>query len=100
MVDAKLSPDQEEVIRTIILFQAKRGYQPSLGELGEALCRHPSTAFNRLRAAEIKGWIKKAGARAYMIPVETYRELGFEPPTNAEIVVDVPAVAEMEVDHG
>jgi SOS-response transcriptional repressor LexA len=66
-----LSPKQDEVLRALVLWIARRRSQPSMKELAAAV--GVSTVQKYLLELEVKGWIKSTGSpRAIEIPSDVY----------------------------
>jgi Mn-dependent DtxR family transcriptional regulator len=70
-----LTEGEMDVLRCIVDFDERNHYQPSIEEIATEIGVSSSAVFDRLRAAEIKGAVKKMAARSYVIPDEVRAEI-------------------------
>ena len=60
----ELTDKQKEVLDVIKEFTEKKGYQPSLDEIGEILDKSRYAVYQHIKAAEKKGFVAIMGFRA------------------------------------
>ena len=76
----ELTSRQKEIFNFIRSFIQKRGYPPSVREIGEHFDIYPRAAFDHLKALEKKGYLKRQGSMSRSIEILVFQ--GTEPGKN------------------
>jgi repressor LexA len=76
----ELTSRQKEIFNFIRSFIQKRGYPPSVREIGEHFDIYPRAAFDHLKALEKKGYLKRRGSMSRGIEILVFQ--GTEPGKN------------------
>jgi repressor LexA len=74
-----LTNRQKEILDFIKQSIVKRGFPPSVREIGEHFGIYPRAAFDHLRALERKGFLKRSAAKSRGIEVRDFTEKPVEP---------------------
>ena len=87
-----LTKRQKDVLNVIKEFMVKKGYPPTVREIGEALgTTSPATTFTHLKELEDKGYIRKNGSKNRAIELLVENE--FIP--KDESIVEVPLLGKI-----
>ena len=86
----ELTSRQKEIFNFIRSFIQKRGYPPSVREIGEHFDIYPRAAFDHLKALEKKGYLKRQGSMSRSIEILVFQ--GTEPGKN-----EGPSIREIPV---
>jgi repressor LexA len=70
----ELTSRQREVFNFVRGFTKKRGYPPSVREIGEHFNIYPRAAFDHLKALEKKGYLKRRGSMSRGLEVLVFQE--------------------------
>jgi len=76
-----LTRRQKEILDFIKRFILRKGFPPSIREIGEHFSIYPRAAFDHIKALERKGFVKRTEAKSRGIEVREFMERSLQPDT-------------------